>query len=78
MIHTVEAVIDERGQVRLLEPVELPAAHRALVMILEDEPVAAHETASLSEAALAKDWLRREEEAAWSHLQRSQRSALQL
>ena len=70
MLRTVEAVIDERGRVHLLEPVELPAARRALVTILEDEPAIAHETASLSEAALAKDWLRPEEEAAWSHLQR--------
>jgi hypothetical protein len=69
MIRTVEAVIDERGQVRLLESVELPAARRALVTILEDEPAPAHETALLSEASLAEDWLRPEEDAAWSHLQ---------
>lgn len=36
MIRTVEAVIDEHGNVRLLEPVHLPAARRALVMILEE------------------------------------------
>jgi hypothetical protein len=72
MIRTVEAVIDEKGRVRLLEPVELPAERRALVTILEDEPATAHEAALLSEASLAEDWLRPEEEAAWSHLQRSQ------
>lgn len=56
MIRTVEAIIDEHGIVRLLESVDLPAARRALVTILEDEPVArAHETALLSEAALATD-----------------------
>ena len=32
------------------------------------------ETALLSEAALAEDWNRPEEEAAWSHLQRGQLS----
>lgn len=40
---------------------------RALVTILEEEPYS-HETALLSEAALAKDW-NRPEDAAGSHLQ---------
>ncbi len=38
MIRTVEAVIDEQGDVRLLELVRLPSARRALVTILEEEP----------------------------------------
>jgi len=41
---------------------------RALVTILEEKPYP-HETALLSEAALAEDWDRPEEDAAWSHLQ---------
>ena len=70
MIQTLEAVIDESGAVRLLEAVRLPAARRALVTILDDQPaVLAREAALLSEAALAKDWNRPEEEAAWAHLQ---------
>jgi hypothetical protein len=70
MIRIVEAVIDEQGNVRLLEPVQVPAARRALVMILEDQPAAdVSETALLSERALAEDWNRPEEDAAWSHLQ---------
>ena len=70
MIRTVEAIIDEQGNVRLLEAVRLPAVRRALVTILEDEPpVIVHETALLAEAALAADWNRPEEDAAWSHLQ---------
>jgi hypothetical protein len=73
MIQTVEAVIDERGRVHLLEPVHLPAVRRALVTILEEKPaVHALETALLSEPALVKDWNRPEEEAAWSHLQQAQ------
>ena len=70
MIRTVEAVIDEHGQVSLLESVQLAAVRRALVTILEEEP-ALHvpETALLSEPALAEDWNRPEEEAAWLHLQ---------
>ena len=70
MIRTVEAVIDEQGRVRLLEPVPVPGPRRALVTILEEEPAElTHETALLSEAALAEDWNRPEEDAAWSHLQ---------
>ncbi len=70
MIRTVEATIDEQGNVTLLEPVQLTSIRRALVTILEDEPaVAANETAILSEPALAKDWNRPEEDAAWQHLQ---------
>ena len=70
MTRTVEAIIDEAGHVRLLEAVELPAARRALVTILDEEPVSARtETALLSESALAEDWLRPEEDDAWSHLQ---------
>lgn len=70
MVRTVEAVIDEHGNVRLLEPVHLPTARRALVMILEERPVAGvPEIALLSEAALAEDWDRPEEDEAWSHLQ---------
>lgn len=70
MIRTVEAVIDEHGQVRLLEHVRLPTARRAFVTILEERPVAdALESALLSEPALAQDWGRPEEDEAWSHLQ---------
>ena len=70
MIKTVEAVINEQGQVSLLEPVHLSAMRRALVTILEEKPVIrVPETALLSEPALAKDWNRPEEDTAWSHLQ---------
>ncbi len=71
MIQTVEAIVDERGTVRLLEPVHLERRHRALVTILADEPTEAHETALLSEAALAADWNRPEEDTAWAHLQQA-------
>jgi hypothetical protein len=70
MIRTVEGIIDKDGIVRLLEPVPLPGARRALVMILDEEPGGyPNETALLSEAALAEDWNRPEEDAAWSYLQ---------
>ena len=75
MLQTIEAVIDEQGNVRLLEPIQLPTARRALVTILAYEPlVDLPETALLSELALAEDWNRPEEDAAWSHLQPEQSS----
>ena len=64
----IEATIDEQGNVRLLEPIQLPKPRRAYVTILTDE-LDIPETALLSEAALAEDWNRSEEDAAWSHLQ---------
>lgn len=65
---TVEAVIEPNGEVHLVEPVKVPSARRALVTILE-EPPTVHDAALLSEAALAEDWNRAEEDAAWAHLQ---------
>ena len=71
MIRTIEAVIDEQGHVRLLEPVQLSGVRRAFVTILEEEPILrVPETALLSELALGEDWNRPEEDAVWSHLQR--------
>lgn len=68
MIRTVEATIDEEGVVLLQEAVALSGVHRALVTILEEEPHV-NATALLSEAALAEDWNRPEEETAWLYLQ---------
>jgi hypothetical protein len=69
VFQTIEAVIDEQGNIRLLEPIQLPTARRALVTILDYEPlINIPETALLSEPALAEDWNRPEEDAAWSHL----------
>lgn len=74
MLRTIEAIVDERGNVRLLEPLRLDHVSRALVTILEARTVSGEDespdTAALSEAALATDWERPEETAAWAHLQR--------
>ena len=69
MIRTVEAVIDEHGNVRLLEPIQVRKGRRALVMILDESEAQVAETALLSQRSLAEDWNRPEEDAAWSHLQ---------
>lgn len=67
-MRTVEAIVDEKGQVRLAQPLLIKGAHRALVTVLDEPPAEAMETAVLSEAALS-DWLQPEEDAAWAHLQ---------
>jgi hypothetical protein len=69
MIQTVEAVVDADGRVRLLGDVRVPGPRRALVIVLEEPAVVPGEAALLAEAALAADWSRPEEDAAWSHLQ---------
>jgi hypothetical protein len=70
MHRTLKAIIDEHGNIRLLETVPLPAGRRVLVTILEEEQLLPIDDVTLlSEAALADDWNRPEEDAAWSHLQ---------
>ena len=70
MVRTLEAIIEEGGKVRLLEPIDIDVARRALVTVLDEEPrPTADECTRLSEPALAEDWSRPEEDAAWSHLQ---------
>jgi len=69
MIQTVEAVVDGQGRVRLLGPVQVDGLRRALVTVLDEPATVPGEAALLAEAALAADWNRPEEDAAWSHLQ---------
>lgn len=64
---TIEAEVDDRGNIRPKEPVSLAPGSRLLITVLEPEGA---DTALLSEAALAADWQRPEEDAAWSHLGR--------
>ncbi len=68
VLRSIEVTVEKDGTVRLLKKVKLPAARRGILTIL-DEPVPAAETALLSEAALAQDWDRPEEDEAWAHLQ---------
>ncbi len=68
VLHSIEVTIEKDGTVHLPGNLKLPAARRGILTIL-DEPIPAAETALLSEAALAEDWNRPEEDAAWAHLQ---------
>jgi hypothetical protein len=73
MLHTFEAVIDQQGKIQPLEEADLPVGRRALVTVLDEQAnEAVAETALLSEAALAVDWNRPEEDEAWSYLQSEQ------
>ena len=67
-MRTIEAVINEEGQIPLLDPIEKGRARRAIVVVLDEAAVSSEETAVLAEQAL-EDWNRPEEDSAWSHLQ---------
>ena len=69
MIQTFEAVIEPNGHVRLLGDVNIAGPRRALVTVLDEIGSDDGEPALLAEAALAEDWNRPEEDAAWAHLQ---------
>lgn len=67
----IEAMVDEEGKAHPLKVVKLPAARRALLIVLDEAPATCvDETVLLSEAALAEDWSRPEGGAAWSRLRR--------
>jgi len=71
MIKTVEGMVDADGNVKLFEPVRADVRRRALVIILDEPPrPPVSDTALLSEPALAGDWTRPAEDAAWAHFQR--------
>jgi predicted DNA-binding antitoxin AbrB/MazE fold protein len=38
MLQTIEAIIDENGVLRMLEPMDLPKLRRVIVTILNEEP----------------------------------------
>ncbi len=66
MLAAIEVDIDAEGRVRPRDPVEKLPVGRALLILLPD---GAEDGLALAEPALAEDWLRPEEEAAWAHLQ---------
>ncbi len=67
MIQTLEATIEKSGEVHLINPIHLMHSCRAIVTIIEEPDIS--DTSLLSQPALAHDWDRPEEDAAWSHLQ---------
>jgi hypothetical protein len=73
MLQTYEAVLEPNGHLQFLEalPTLITTSCRVLVTFTtETQPAdTALCGATLSEIALAQDWLRNEEDAAWAHLQ---------
>jgi hypothetical protein len=67
MVHSVEAIIKADGQVVLNKKIKLKHTYRAIVTILDEAEVS--DVTLMSEDALAEDWTRPEEDAAWAHLQ---------
>lgn len=65
MSHIIEVEIDATGHIRPLDPQTRIPPGRALLTVLP----ATDDALLLSEPALAEDWLRPEEDAAWAHLQ---------
>ena len=63
----IEAAVDEKGDIRTKKPVFVPPGSQLLITVLGAP--AASETALLSEASLAADWNRPEEDAAWAGLE---------
>jgi hypothetical protein len=69
-MNAVEATLERDGRITFRDAVRVPRPCRVIVTFLSPPsapPVP--ETALLSEAALAEDWNRPEEDEAWAHLQ---------
>jgi hypothetical protein len=62
---TIEAEVDEKGNIRPKEPLALTPGSKLLITVV-DGPTS--ETALLSEQTLAADWNRPEEDSAWAGL----------
>lgn len=73
MLQTYEAVLQPNGSLQFLDlPASSTLTPRRVLVTFTDEASAldtALSGAALSESALAQDWLRQEEDAAWAHLQ---------
>ncbi len=69
MLQAIEGRTDRNGRLRLPKSVKLPRLRRVIITILDEGPREVEENpALLSEAALAHDWDRPEEDEAWSNL----------
>lgn len=65
-VRAIDAEIDEVGKIHVLQQLPVGARRRAVVIIADDDETG--DVAQYSEEALAADWDRPEEHAAWSHL----------
>ena len=73
MLQTLEVEIEANGHLRLLDSAQVLRPGRALLTLLEPLPEPLDTAAChWAESALAEDWLKPEEDAAWAHLQSAQ------
>jgi hypothetical protein len=74
VLKTYEAVLEPDGHLRFMEDIATPIFESCRVLVTFTSPSQSLDAALcdvvLSEAALAEDWSRSEEDAAWVHLQR--------
>ena len=69
MLQSIKGIIDQNGELKLLEPIKLPHSRRVIITILDEEPEdELISGALLSAPALSKEWDNVEEDEAWSHL----------
>lgn len=71
MLQTIEAIVDKSGLIKPLEKVHFYPGEHVLITILEGKTIISikpNDTALMSEPVLAKDWMKPEEDKAWSHL----------
>ena len=68
MFKTIEAVLSPKGLLNFPEKFKIRQSQRVLVTFLEE--TGTEDITLFSEQALAKDWSRPEEDAAWKHLQK--------
>ena len=70
-LQSIEATVQPDGSVKLKRRLRLQRPARAIVTVLVESELGAADVSSarLSQPALARDWLRPEEDAAWAHLQ---------
>ena len=73
MLQTYEAVLEPNGHIQFTEAAPVPTAAACRVWVTFTNTPKDIESAlcgaRLSEPALATDWLKDEEDAAWTHLQ---------
>lgn len=70
MLHTIPAELMPDGSIRFLEPPpELTKKPQRVLVTFTESTDEALSGLALSTPALAEDWLREEEDAAWAHLQ---------
>lgn len=70
MLQTFRGIIEQDGRLRTREQINLTRPRQVIVTLLDSDPAEDDfDLALMSEAALARDWDRPEEEEAWSHLE---------